>query len=347
MEFFSKKKNFKFDVNLKVEELTSVPFVNAVVYCKLRFVSYGHKTIGLTASEECQEHKVVWNSDFCFPCKMTANSFTSELDPVYTRLSIRRELKGGKSYMKIGYVDLNLAEYAGSGPITRRFLLEGYNNTLNRLDNSILKVTINLTLTFGDLCFKAPKTKDYPNDVDHSRLLPQQHRLFQTDSRSLLLLEEPYNGGLDQLLLSKNINDDNTMLNNSNNSNNGVLRYPVRYNNNIESVESSSRSSSSTLLQSRSNSENAINRKCIKRNSGGYCFSSMNRPTSHLKDRRIVVTRVDADTLVDDVIRQTEFNSLNSETEASGLQLIVNMDGSTLLRGASSSNHLDPASKTI
>ena len=52
MEFFTKKKNYKFDVNLKVEELTSVPFVNAVVYCKLRFVGYGHKYIGQTIGYE-------------------------------------------------------------------------------------------------------------------------------------------------------------------------------------------------------------------------------------------------------------------------------------------------------
>ena len=45
---FIKKKHFKFDVNLRVEELLSVPLVNAVVFCKIRFVGGGNRLIGLT-----------------------------------------------------------------------------------------------------------------------------------------------------------------------------------------------------------------------------------------------------------------------------------------------------------
>jgi hypothetical protein len=46
-----------------------------------------------------------------------------------------------------------LAEFAGSGSTLRRCLLEGY-NTRHRQDNSILKVTILMTLLSGDPCFK-------------------------------------------------------------------------------------------------------------------------------------------------------------------------------------------------
>lgn len=54
-----------------------------------------------------------------------------------------QELKGGKSYMKCGFVNVNLAEYAGSGSMTRRYLLEGYDSS-NRQDNSVLKVCANV-----------------------------------------------------------------------------------------------------------------------------------------------------------------------------------------------------------
>lgn len=78
-----------------------------------------------------------------------------------------KELKGGKTFAKVssvhlwimttfsirslaliryvsvtqlGFADLNLAEFAGSGSTTRRCLLEGYNTKNTRQDNSILKV---------------------------------------------------------------------------------------------------------------------------------------------------------------------------------------------------------------
>ena len=62
-------------------------------------------------------------------------------------------MKGGRSYQKLGFADLNLAEFAGSGSTLRRCLLEGY-NARHRQDNSILKVTIKMTLLAGDPCFK-------------------------------------------------------------------------------------------------------------------------------------------------------------------------------------------------
>jgi hypothetical protein len=55
--------------------------------------------------------------------------------------------------IQFGFADLNLAEFAGSGSTLRRCLLEGY-NTRHRQDNSILKVTILMTLLSGDPCFK-------------------------------------------------------------------------------------------------------------------------------------------------------------------------------------------------
>ncbi len=50
-------------------------------------------------------------------------------------------------------MDINLAEFAGSGHQTRRFLLEGY-DAKHRVDNSTLTVNIEMSLVSGDPVFK-------------------------------------------------------------------------------------------------------------------------------------------------------------------------------------------------
>lgn len=84
---------------------------------------------------------------------MTANASTTVLDACHCRISIRKEAQGGRSCEKLGFVDLNLASFAGQGATSQRFLLEGYRQN-HRLDNSILRVTVNMTLLVGDPCFK-------------------------------------------------------------------------------------------------------------------------------------------------------------------------------------------------
>ncbi|PSN55234.1 hypothetical protein C0J52_19872 [Blattella germanica] len=66
-----------------------------------------------------------------------------------------QELKGGRSFQKLGFTDLNLAEFAGSGQTTRRCLLEGY-DTRHRQDNSMLRVAIRMNMLSGDILFKVP-----------------------------------------------------------------------------------------------------------------------------------------------------------------------------------------------
>lgn len=53
-----------------------------------------------------------------------------------------QETKGGKSYEKLGFVDVNMAEFAASNKRTRKFLLEADDDKANRQDNSILEVGI-------------------------------------------------------------------------------------------------------------------------------------------------------------------------------------------------------------
>lgn len=41
MSFLTKKKKFKFQVHFTLEELTAVPFVNGVLFCKIRLIDGG------------------------------------------------------------------------------------------------------------------------------------------------------------------------------------------------------------------------------------------------------------------------------------------------------------------
>jgi hypothetical protein len=69
-----------------------------------------------------------------------------------SHLSVQ-ELKGGKSYQKLGFADVNLAEFAGGGLTSRKYLLEGYDSK-RRQDNSTLKLNIDISLLSGDPLFK-------------------------------------------------------------------------------------------------------------------------------------------------------------------------------------------------
>ncbi|KAI4882110.1 hypothetical protein NFI96_010741 [Prochilodus magdalenae] len=147
-----KKKKFKFKVDFELDELSSVPFVNGMLFCKVRLLDGGFSEE--SSRETVQANCVRWRKKFSFPCKMSASAGTGVLDPCVCRVSVRKELKGGKTYAKLGFADLNLAEFAGSGSTTRRCLLEGYDTKNTRQDNSILKVIISTHLMSGDPCFK-------------------------------------------------------------------------------------------------------------------------------------------------------------------------------------------------
>lgn len=149
-----KKKKFKFKVDFELDELSSVPFVNGVLFCKVRLLDGGFSEE--SSREMVHANCVRWKKRFSFPCKMSASAGTGVLDPCVCRVSVRKELKGGKTYAKLGFADLNLAEFAGSGNTTRRCLLEGYDTKNTRQDNSILKVIISTQLMSGDPCFKTP-----------------------------------------------------------------------------------------------------------------------------------------------------------------------------------------------
>ncbi|XP_037913773.1 uncharacterized protein LOC119653244 isoform X2 [Hermetia illucens] len=166
MAFMMKKKKYKFKVEVQLEELVEVALVNEVLFAKIRLLD-GGSFQDYSARKEVENHVVKWNQNFEFICKMSANASTGVLDPCVLRISIRKEVKGGRSYNKLGFIDLNLAEFAGSGKTARRCLLEGYDQR-HRLDNSMLLVSIKMHMLSGDILFKAPtsglKSKQIPSD---------------------------------------------------------------------------------------------------------------------------------------------------------------------------------------
>ncbi|KAH8421140.1 hypothetical protein KR009_000150 [Drosophila setifemur] len=168
MAFMMKKKKYKFNVDVQLQDLVEVALVNEVLFAKIRLLD-GGSFQDYSSREEVRNHRVEWNRSFDFPCKMSANASTGVLDPCHLRISIRKEMKGGRSYYKLGFIDLNLAEFAGAGLTSRRFLLEGYDSR-HRLDNSMLRVSIKMHMLSGDILFKAPtpslKSKESKPPID-------------------------------------------------------------------------------------------------------------------------------------------------------------------------------------
>ena len=58
-------------------------------------------------------------------------------------------------YSQLGFVRVNLAEFAGAGVVQRKYLLESYNEHKHKPDNSILRIKVMLKQTSGDVLFKA------------------------------------------------------------------------------------------------------------------------------------------------------------------------------------------------
>ncbi|XP_044258634.1 uncharacterized protein LOC123007411 isoform X2 [Tribolium madens] len=183
--FMTKKKKYKFQVSLCLEELLEVPFVSAVLFAKIRLLDGGNFQ-DHSSREEVRDHKVKWGANFSFPCKMSANASTGVLERCILRISVRKECKGGRSFTKLGFVDLNLAEYAGAGVTFKKALLEGY-DARHRQDNSMLKFSIAMHMLSGDILFKVPSPS-----LKHKSIASEDPA---TESRTDELSSESLGGG--------------------------------------------------------------------------------------------------------------------------------------------------------
>ncbi|XP_071488780.1 early estrogen-induced gene 1 protein-like [Diadema antillarum] len=350
MTFIMKKKKFKFQVNFELVELSSVPLINAVLFGKVRLLEGGNFA-QLSSREEIQDHAVHWGTKFSFNCRMSANATSGILEPCMCRVSIRKEVKGGKSYTKCGFVDINLAEFAGAGSTSRRYLLEGY-DTKNRQDNSTLKVNIGMLLQSGDPCFKAPDFK--------------QHQLPGDVKPDTLLFGSLANRNGEEMNRGGSIAGSSSTSSSSSRSKGAKHRTNVLTSGLVSPAEPEpriceenfelghSRSSSYNSQQSRASGYSSAHSV-----SSGFTAEHFSSATSltdlpekeQVKDawrstgtnerrrkhaeaeesqRRLDNTRVDADELIKGIIDQQDFQSDETSAEE-GLQLYIAKDGSTAL----------------
>ncbi|XP_043843783.1 protein FAM102A isoform X4 [Dromiciops gliroides] len=342
MAFLMKKKKFKFQTTFTLEELTAVPFVNGVLFCKIRLLD-GGDFASLSSREEVQENCVRWKKKFTFVCKMSANPATGLLDPCICRVSVRKELKGGKAYSKLGFADLNLAEFAGSGSTVRCCLLEGYDTKNTRQDNSILKVTIGMSLLSGDPCFKTPPS------TAKSIIIPGQDTSLQLTCKGEGVPEEP----------DQNLSSPEEVFHSGHSRNSSYASQQSKISG--YSTEHSRSSSLSDLTHRRNTSTSSSA-------SGGLSMTvecpdgerehkpeKPPRPPRplHLSDRSfrrkkdsveshptwVDDTRIDADDIVEKIMQSQDFTDV-SNNEDSNLRLFVSRDGTTTLSGIQLANRV-------
>ncbi|XP_066500715.1 early estrogen-induced gene 1 protein isoform X2 [Hoplias malabaricus] len=357
MAFLVKKKKFKFQTNFTLEELTAVPFVNGVLFCKIRLLDGGDFATS-SSREEVRENSVCWKKRFSFVCKMSANPNTGVLDPCICRVSVRKELKGGKAYSKLGFADLNMAEFAGSGSTVRCCLLEGYNTKNTRQDNSILKVTIGMTLLSADPCFKIPTS------TAKSTSVPGREPSLQLDCKGegtalvpLPLLTKPRSSILSPGLLeecdqSQFSTDDTFHIGHSRNSSYASLQSKLSG----YSTEHSCSSSLSDLTHCRNTSTGSSVSADAPSESDSRPERPQRPPRPVLPSSRplrrkqdsvenhptwVNDTRIDADDIVEKIVQSQNFAD-NSSNEDSNLRLFVSRDGTTALSGIQLGNRVPP-----
>jgi len=158
--FLLKRRRYRFQTDLCLDELTEVSYARGVFFAKVRQLEGGHFE-DVSRRQEVANHRVDMRARFLFPCRMLASASSGVLDACRIRLSLRMEESGGRNFRKLGYADVDLAEYAGAGPTTQRYILQPYDRS-HRLDNSIVKVTLNVTLKEGDTIFLRPLTRQQP-----------------------------------------------------------------------------------------------------------------------------------------------------------------------------------------
>jgi len=332
------KKRSKFQVTLYIAELSSVPLLTGVLYCKVRLRN-GGTYVESTERKNVKDHCVSWNSKFEYTCKMSVDPNTGVLEPCIARLSVRKEVRGGRSALKIGYVDLNLAEFAGSGQTSRHCILEGYEDK-NRLDNSILKIVVGMQLLSGDPCFKTPTVRDtafqLPDDTDNVK-----SSKLDSDSSGV--------GSLPRKTPKHRQNDPFQPGHARNSSTTSQQSKRSDYSSQ-HSRTPSNISQSSNSVDSVTEHDTVVGSVVLKSPqrlpaTPGRMFPPPRPPPPHSNTlvpllNRMGETRVSADDVISKLIESQDFSHSTSGGEGDNLQLYVSSDGSTALSGQTLHNRV-------
>ncbi|XP_068593618.1 EEIG family member 2-like [Cebidichthys violaceus] len=340
-----KKKRFKFKVDFALEELSSVPFVNGVLFCKVRLLDGGFAEE--SPRNPVQANCVHWRKRFSFMIKMSASAGTGVLDPCFCRVSVRKELKGGKTFAKLGFADLNLSEFAGSGSTTRRCLLEGYDTKNTRQDNSILKVVITTQLMSGDPCFKTPPSTAMTLGIPQAEaecLLEDRkggdmhisHSLTETPVKSVSVPEELVVYGHSR---TPSHASQQSKISGYSSNHSSLTDLCHR--------RSASGSSASTGIGSILEPSDQQGESRTTPSAAATCSNSPEQPSTPAKVqrhpvkqnsvenqlKRVDATRVDADDIIEKILQSQDFSHsvFDSSAEEEGLSLFVGPGGSTAL----------------
>lgn len=345
----SKKKRFRFQVTLELEELSSVPLVSGILFTKIRLLEGGTFT-DFSPREEVVEHRVRWRAKYMFVCKMVASTNTGILEPCICRISVRKEMKGGKSFQKLGFADINLAEFAGAGFTSRNFLLEGYDSK-RRQDNSMLKIHIDMTLLSGDPLFKVPSgaQRALSGGQAEEECLPAENKGGSEDSSGG---DSEVSGSSGFGSLPRKPGQPGPMPSKAPGGSEidvGKEEHAASHSRQASCASAQSKMSGYSTShshtagthsrQSSCGEADQIHKRTPSSGSGlseqSKGTSSLTRPPKKLEatssiEQRVDSTRVDADELIDELIKNTDF-AVDDSTEGAGLQLYIGKDGATVL----------------
>ncbi|KAK9498773.1 hypothetical protein O3M35_003336 [Rhynocoris fuscipes] len=322
--------------------------------------------------EEVQDHKVKWGAKFEFVCKMSANASTGVLEPCMLRVSVRKELKGGRSFQKLGFTDLNLAEFAGSGHIQRKCLLEGY-DTRRRQDNSMLSLSIRMNMLSGDILFKVPSPNakhkaavsgdpvpsedvtgvERRDDFSGGSIASASSGFSSlTKKRPPLFNSELLSGETEEVTSTVVLDCFPTPVGPTVPHDEGL---ELGHSRNSSNTSQMSKGSGYGSLNSQHSRQSSSGDSGHIRNNGGNSVSglvetgSLDRGKAALERRkkaaeegssvgggcggtgRVEFTRVNPNSLIDQLIRATNLDNPDDSAETSGLQLFIAKDGTTAL----------------
>lgn len=323
MSFMSKKKKYKFKVHLELEQLDSVPFVTGILFCKVRLHD-GGSYVAFSPREDIRNNCVRWNANFEFPCKMTANAITGILDTCACRISVRKEVRGGRSHQKLGFVDLNLAQFAGAGQQKRRFLLEGY-DAKHRQDNSTIKIMVELSLIAGDPVFKVPTSFSVspPGESSVSGLTSPEGVEKPTDNHSEGSMTSISSG-------FSSLNRRGRLDSQAPDADSPMIEKKKHLGHSRSASYASQQSDYSSLTHSRQSSwSNDISGH--RRTPSLGSTLERRRKLEESGKESVGATRVDAEALVQELIESTDLCVTELEQD-SGLQMIVQKDGTMAFR---------------
>ncbi|XP_056675137.1 EEIG family member 2 isoform X3 [Monodelphis domestica] len=297
-----KKKKFKFKVDFELEELSSVPFVNGILFCKMRLLD-GGSFCAESSREVVQANCVHWRKKFSFMCKMSASAATGILDPCIYRVSVRKELKGGKAYAKV-LISMQLMSgdpCFKTPPSTSMYIpIAGESESLHedRKGGETLKIHLGLS----DLSAKSASVPDELGACGHSRTSSYASQQSKVSGYSTC---HSRSSSFSDLCHKRNASVGSTSTG-------------------IESILEPSDDTEPKvdlnpdvpIKQDGDESSEKLNRHPVKQDS----------VESQLK--RVDATRVDADDIVEKILQSQDF-SLDSSAEEEGLRLFVGPGGST------------------